>query len=68
MEIDTFHEDLLELEEFAEKLEKFIRVEQRFVPESLVISLNAGFGAGKSTFLKMWTDRINNKIDPRTGH
>jgi len=64
MEIETFDDDLLELEEFAEKLEGFVRVEQRFVPESLVISLNAGFGAGKSTFLKMWVDRIKKKIKP----
>lgn len=58
MKISTFNEDLLGLEEFADKLERFIDVEHRFVSESLVISLNAGFGAGKSTFLKMWTDRM----------
>ena len=58
MKISTFNEDLVGLQEFADKLERFIDVEHRFVSESLVISLNAGFGAGKSTFLKMWTDRI----------
>lgn len=62
MNITTFNEDLLGLAGFADKLESFIKVEHRFVAESLVISLNAGFGAGKSTFLKMWADRIiNNK-------
>ena len=62
MIISTFKEDLLGLEGFAEKLERFINVEHRFVTESLVVSLNAGFGTGKSTFLKMWVDRIaNNK-------
>ncbi|HLE41761.1 MAG TPA: P-loop NTPase fold protein, partial [Nitrospirota bacterium] len=60
MKISTFKEDLLGLEGFAEKLERFIKVEHRFVAESLVISLNAGFGAGKTTFLKMWVDRIVN--------
>jgi KAP family P-loop domain len=34
------------------------KVEHRYVTESLVISLNAGFGAGKSTFFKMWADSI----------
>lgn len=58
MKISTFEEDLLDLQQFAEKLESFIKVEHRYVNESLVISLNAGFGTGKSTFLKMWSDRI----------
>ena len=58
MKISTFKEDLLNLESFAERLEKFINVEHRYVPESLVISLNGGFGSGKSTFFKMWTDRL----------
>ncbi len=58
MKIETFEEDLLNLEGFAEKLENFIKVEHRYVPESLVVSLNGGFGSGKSTFFKMWTDRL----------
>jgi hypothetical protein len=61
MTISTFEEDLLGLEEFAKKLEKFVNVEHRYVPESLVISLNGGFGSGKSTFFKMWTDRLAKK-------
>lgn len=67
MKISTFDEDLLGLQEFAEKLESFIKVEHRYVSGSLVISLNAGFGAGKSTFFKMWVDRItkSNSADER---
>jgi hypothetical protein len=61
MKISTFDEDLLGLQAFAEKLESFIKVEHHYVSESLVISLNAGFGAGKSTFFKMWMDRIIKK-------
>jgi len=61
MKISTFEEDLLGLDGFAEKLEKFINVEHRYVPESLVISLNGSFGSGKSTFFKMWTDRLAKK-------
>ena len=61
MKISTFEEDLLDLKGFAEKLEKFINVEHRYVPESLVISLNGSFGSGKSTFFKMWTDYLAKK-------
>lgn len=64
MDISTFEEDLLGLKSFAEKLENFIKVENRYVPESLVISLNGGFGSGKSTFFKMWTDSLSKKEDP----
>lgn len=59
MEVSTFDQDLLGLKDFAERLERFINIEHRFVSESLVISLNAGFGAGKSTFLKMWAHSIS---------
>lgn len=61
MKISTFDEDLLGLEGFAARLEKFINVEHQYVPDSLVISLNGGFGSGKTTFLKMWTDRLAKK-------
>ncbi len=58
MKIESFDEDLFELKSFAARLEKFIQVEQRFVPESLVLSLNASFGSGKTTFLDMWKHQI----------
>jgi hypothetical protein len=61
MEVSIFDEDLLGLKAFAESLERFINVEHRFVSESLVISLNAGFGAGKTTFFKMWADSIKKR-------
>jgi hypothetical protein len=46
--------DKLDLKKFSEKLERFLMVEHDFVDGSLVVSLNAPFGAGKSTFLSMW--------------
>lgn len=46
--------DKLRLKEFCDDLECFIKTERHFVTGSLVISLNAPFGAGKSTFLQMW--------------
>jgi tRNA A37 threonylcarbamoyladenosine biosynthesis protein TsaE len=50
MEIQNFEEDVFSLEEFAKNLESYIKVDHRFVSGSLVVSLNARFGAGKSTF------------------
>lgn len=59
LEISTFDEDLLELSEFAERLEKFIAVEQNFVQGSLVLALNSRFGFGKTTFLNMWRNKLD---------
>ncbi len=59
----TFEEDdCFDLESFSERLERFIAVEHQFVEGSLVLSLNGGFGAGKSTFIEMWK---NSLIDRR---
>lgn len=58
MRIDTFDQDLFHLDEFADRLEKLIKRESKFVDDSLVISLNAAFGSGKSTFLKMWVNQL----------
>ncbi len=46
--------DKLERKPFAEKLERYLLVEHDFVEGSLVVSLDAPFGAGKTTFLDMW--------------
>lgn len=59
LEITTFDEDLLELSEFADRLEKFIEVEQNFVQGSLVLALNSKFGFGKTTFLNMWKNKLD---------
>jgi len=50
----TFEEDQLNLRQFCDDLEKFLLTDHQFMNESLVISLNAPFGSGKSTFLEMW--------------
>ena len=57
-EVTTFDDDLLSLEDFADRLEQFIEVERQFVEKSLVISLGSKFGSGKTSFLKMWMDRM----------
>ncbi|NNJ84526.1 MAG: hypothetical protein HKP13_06260, partial [Gammaproteobacteria bacterium] len=56
--ISTFQEDLLELQDFARRLEKFIETEQGFVDGSLVIALTSKFGSGKTTFLRMWKSSL----------
>ncbi|MGF1453505.1 MAG: P-loop NTPase fold protein [Opitutales bacterium] len=61
MQISEFKEDFFGLESFAVKLEQLLLVEREFVDDGLVVSLNAPFGCGKSTFLKMWLNRIRNK-------
>lgn len=63
LEISTFEEDLLELSEFADRLEKFIAVEQNFVQGSLVLALNSKFGFGKTTFLSMWRNKLDRSDD-----
>ena len=59
--------DKLDLKPFSAKLEKFMIVEHDFVDGSLVISLNAPFGAGKTTFLSMWKSDLDKRraIDPK---
>ena len=47
--------DLLNREHFAGKFERFILTEHHFVDGALVITLAAPFGAGKTTFVQMWT-------------
>lgn len=44
---------------FAAKLEAFLLQEVDFVDGSLVVSLNAQFGSGKTTFLRMWKNQLD---------
>ena len=54
MKISTFKDDLLELEDFASRLEDFIATEHDYVEGSLVLALTSKYGSGKTTFLEMW--------------
>jgi|GEM_PF-1739229 len=53
---------------FAAKLEAFLLKEVEFVEGSLVVSLNARFGSGKTTFLRMWKNHLDTRreSDPKT--
>lgn len=52
---------------FAGKLEAFLLKEVEFVEGSLVVSLNAQFGSGKTTFLRMWKNHLDTRraSDPK---
>jgi hypothetical protein len=54
--------DKLDRKSFCEKLEKYFLVEHDFVEGSLVVSLNAPFGSGKTTFLSMWKNDLEARI------
>jgi len=46
---------------FARQLESFLLTEAEFVDGSLVASLNAPFGSGKTTFLRMWKENLDSR-------
>ena len=46
---------------FARKLESFLLTEAEFVDGGLVASLNAPFGSGKTTFLRMWKEDLDSR-------
>lgn len=63
MDVSTFDDDLLDLLGFARRLEQFIAVEHHFVSGSLVLALSSKFGAGKTTFLRMWSASFEEQED-----
>jgi len=66
LSVETFEEDALGLEPFCRSLEDYLMVDHDFVEGSLVVSLNAEFGFGKSTFLKMWENDLNARREEET--
>lgn len=59
--------DQLGFKQFSICLESFILEEHRLIEGSLVVSLNAPFGAGKSTFLEMWrNDLLSRRVHAPT--
>jgi hypothetical protein len=53
--------DLLERQAFCQNLERFLLTEHDFVEGSLIVSLHAPFGFGKSTTVRMWLDDLRNR-------
>lgn len=66
--IDSFEDDLLGRHPFAKSLERFLLVENDYVDGALVVDLNARFGAGKTTFIRMWKADLHSRraISPQT--
>ena len=56
--VECFDDDAFGLKTFCHKLENYLIVDHEFVEGSLVVSLNAEFGFGKSTFFKMWENDL----------
>ncbi len=50
--------DKFDLEPFAGQLTKYLKIESQFVEGSFVLSLNSEFGSGKTTFLEMWQEKL----------
>lgn len=53
--------DQFDLNEFKSDFERFAKVEHDFVDGSLVVTLSATFGYGKSTFFEMWKTDLENR-------
>ena len=55
----TFEQfDQLKLEQFANRLTDYLNIERQFLPGGYIVSLNGGFGSGKSTFFQMWFNKL----------
>lgn len=67
MDVSTFDDDLLDLSDFAARLEKFIAVECNFVSGSLVLALSSRYGSGKTTFLRMWSASLEERKEAEDG-
>lgn len=60
MQTWTFQEDdKLESLAYAKKLQAYIEIDHHFAHGSLVISLEAPYGSGKSAFLSMWKNQLD---------
>ncbi len=57
--------DRLNLQPFCKRLEDYLIVEHDYVDGGLVVGLNAGFGAGKTTFIRMWEADLQTRRDRR---
>lgn len=59
---DPFQNDVLKREIYADNLEKIIQ----HTDNNLVISIDAGWGKGKTTFIKMWKQKLDNSGEYQT--
>jgi hypothetical protein len=57
----TFKDDCLNREPFAKKLTQAITTFYAFEDDAYVLSLNASFGSGKTTFVHMWKNYLEDQ-------
>ena len=57
--------EVFDYDGFSSTLEAFVRTETAFVPGSLVVSLNAPFGSGKTTFLDLWEEDLTKNFQSK---
>ncbi|MDA0944792.1 MAG: P-loop NTPase fold protein, partial [bacterium] len=57
----TFKDDCLNRKPFAEKLTQAITTFYAFEDDAYVLSLNASFGSGKTTFVHMWKNYLDDQ-------
>jgi len=58
---DRFADDCLERFEFSRSLENFLCEDHQYVDGALVVSLEASFGDGKTTFIRMWASDLRER-------
>lgn len=59
--VHDFKDDSLGMEDYCRSLEEYLKIEHEFTEGSLVASLNARFGQGKSSLLKMWENDLHER-------
>jgi hypothetical protein len=59
--------DKFELDGFCRNFERFLLTEHHFADDGLVVSLNAPFGCGKTTFLRMWAADLLSRREENSG-
>ncbi len=52
------NDDKLDRKPFADRLTKAVTTLYRFADDAYVLGLNAGYGSGKTTFLRMWQNDL----------
>ena len=57
----TFDDDLFARKELGENLMRYVEDNHMLYDEALVLSLNGKFGSGKTCFLKMWQQLLEDK-------
>lgn len=53
--------DCFNLSEFCHRVESYLMVDHDYVEGSLVVALDGSYGSGKSTFIEMWKNDLNER-------